>query len=541
MTFQLDRRSLLKGGTLGLGALAVPGAAQISAARGFTHGVASGEPGQETMLLWTRYVPSGGGEARIEAELSRDAGFSRPIAAGAAIAGPGRDHTVKILATGLEPGRAYHYRFRAPDGSRSPVGRTRTLPSNRASRFTLGVMSCANMGFGWFNAYAHAAARDDIDLIVHLGDYLYEYQRGRYPTAAEAVPGRIVDPPGEAVLLADYRLRHAAYRADPDLQRLHQRHPMVAMWDDHESANDSWKDGAENHQSETEGEWAARKAASIQAWREWMPVSDEPYASYPIGRLATLFRLDTRLTGRDKQLDLGAVLGRTKEVGAALTAFRDGALRDPARTLLGQGQERWLAEGLRASVREGARWQIVAQQVVVGPLFSPPEAGEWLGAAPDPDIRRRAAVAVAASRAGIPLNLDAWDGYPAARERLLRASLDAGANLVTLAGDSHNAWAFDLSLGGAAAGVDMAVQSVTSPGFEAYLPVPPAVVAAALVRHNQSLEWADTGRRGYMTLQLTPERATGEWLLLDTVRRRSTALAARKRMTVPHGANRFAG
>ena len=171
--------------------------------------------------------------------------------------------------------------------------------------------------------------------------------------------------------------------------------------------------------------------------------------------------------------------------------------------------------------------------------FSPQSAG-WITPAMTEEVRRVAQGALAAARAGLPLNLDAWDGYPAARDRLLDAAIETGANLIALSGDSHNAWAFDLWHRGKQAGVDMAVHSVTSPGFEAYLPhVPPADVAGAFVQHNPALKWADTSRRGYMSLELTPQRATGEWLMLDTVRRRSTAIAARQSMSVAHGSNRL--
>src|SRR4030095_6552342 len=273
----LDGRRILQLGAFGAGALAVPGtAAALASARGFTHNVASGEPSRNSILLWTRFVSSG--ESKLAAEVSASDSFDKVIAGGEAAASPDRDHTAKVTVSGLEPNLWYYYRFRAPKGETSPLGRP-ALP----------VVSCSNLPFGWFNAYGHAAGRHDLDLIVHLGDYLYEYQRGRYPEADEALPGRLIDPASEIFHLADYRLRHAAYRADPDLRRLHQTFPMVAMWDDHESANNSWRDGAENHQPETEGPWNMRKAAAIRAYREWMPVSDNAYEEYRIGDLPPLF------------------------------------------------------------------------------------------------------------------------------------------------------------------------------------------------------------------------------------------------------------
>ncbi|MFN7159126.1 MAG: alkaline phosphatase D family protein, partial [Erythrobacter cryptus] len=306
----LTRRGLF--GLAGAGAaLAATPLAAHSFGRGFTHGVASGEPGPTSVLLWTRHVAEAGTD--LVWQVAESADFARILAEGSARAEPERDWCAKAIATGLAPGRWYFYRFLAPDGSASPVGRTRTLPDGPTAAFRLAVFSCANYGFGWFNAYAHAAAANDADLAVHLGDYIYEYEAGKYPDRPQAHPERVLAPASEIVALADYRLRYATYRADPDLQRLHQVLPMIVVWDDHETANDAWKDGAENHQPETEGSWEARKAAARRAHREWMPVSDAPYAAYQVGDLATLFRLDTRIEGRDQQLDLGAVLAGLTE------------------------------------------------------------------------------------------------------------------------------------------------------------------------------------------------------------------------------------
>lgn len=544
MSLILPRRQLLAAGTFGLAALAAPGTSQLLAARGFTHGVASGEPGHYKGLLWTRYVPGSGDGARLRWQVAETPEFGAIVSEGEAVVTGERDWCVKAVAEGLRPNNWYFYRFTDRAGRHSPVGRTRTLPNSagQAAKFTLGIFSCSNLPFGFFNAYGHAAARDDIDLMVHLGDYLYEYERGRYPSAGAGLPGRLIDPAGEIVSLADYRLRHAAYRADPDLQRLHQRFPMVAMWDDHESTNDSWAGGAENHQPATEGDWQVRKRAATRAYREWLPVSDEPWKAYRIGDLAHLYRPETRLTARSQPLNLGAALAGVRDVPSALAAFRDGPWRDPARTMFGAEQEKWLADGFRHSARDGVRWQVLAQQVLMGSISLSPRSSEWVGADAAPEVKQRAQVGLAASRIGLPFNFDMWDGYPAARERLLRSALDADANLLVLSGDSHNAWAFNLDVGGTPAGVDFGVQSVTSPGYETYLPgVDPKLLARTVVDHNPQLEWADTQHRGYMTLELTPDRATNEWLFSDGVRRRSTRIAGRHRMHVARGSNRLAG
>jgi alkaline phosphatase D len=541
MTLDLDRRLLLKAGTLGLGALAVPGMAQLASRVGFTHGVASGEPRQHSVMLWTRHVPVRGDSSRLGWEVRDPAEPRRIVASGEVRSTAESDWCVKVVARGLKPGRPYDYRFLNLDGAAAAVGRTRTLPEGRTPRFTLGIFSCANLAFGHFNAYAHAAERRDLDLLVHLGDYYYEYQSGKYPSPREALPGRFLDPLHEAVALADYRLRLAAYRSDPDLQRLHASAPMVMMWDDHETANDSWSGGAENHDPAKEGPWSVRKAAALRAYREWLPVSDNSWESYEIGDLATLFRPETRLTARSRPLEFGEALRRGEDLEASLIRFRDGAWSDPKRTMLGPEQEAWLAAGFKRSARQGARWQLLAQQTMMGSWALPPAARAWLRADAPQEVKQVTAIGTAASEVGLPLNLDAWDGYPAARDRLLRSALDADANLVVLSGDSHNGWAFDLDLAGTPAGAELAGMSVTSPGLEAYAPgVPADRIVRALRARNPALKWADVERRGYMTLTLTRERATGEWLSLDTVRTRSTKLAARHAMSVARGSNRFA-
>lgn len=506
---------------------------------GFTHAVASGEPQARSVLLWTRFV--GDAETRLEWQISESADFSNAVAEGNVSASPDRDWCAKAVAGGLMPDRWYFYRFVAPDGSTSPVGRTRTLPEGPTQQFRLAVFSCANFGFGYFNAYAHAAEVNDCDLAVHLGDYIYEYGADTYPSPAQAVSDRTIAPTTEIVALADYRLRYATYRADPDLQRIHQVLPMIAVWDDHESTNDSWKDGAENHQPETEGTWEARKAIAKRVYREWMPVSDEPYAAYDVGDLATLFRLDTRLEGREEQFSLESVLAGKDSPEAmvqALTAFRDGAWSDPERQLLGAAQEQWLAQGLAASSARGATWQVLVQQVLIGKVSSPTGLTELIGDGLPPFVRARLMASAMASQAGLPLNMDAWDGYPAARERVFKSALDANANLVVLAGDTHNAWAFDLGHDGAKVGVEFGTSSVSSPGFESYLGmIPPAALAKAVVDANPELQWADTAQRGYMVVELTPARATTEYRFVAGIRQRSTQLAGTKRVTSEAGSN----
>ena len=535
--------NLTRRGVFGLAGATAAIAAAPGAARGFgsgfTHSVASGEPQAQSVLLWTRYVADA--ETTLDWEVSSTEDFTRPVAQGSISASPDRDWCAKATAQELEPNRWYFFRFVAPDGTVSPLGRTRTLPQGPAAQFRMAVFSCANFGFGWFNAYAHAVEANDCDLAVHLGDYIYEYGGDTYPSPAQKHPDRDLAPGNEIVALTDYRLRYATYRADPDLQRIHQVLPMIAVWDDHESTNDSWKDGAQNHQPETEGDWQVRKAIAKRVYREWMPVSDAPYAAYDVGTLATLFRIDTRLEGRDQQFSLETLLAgkdNPQAMVSALETFREGAYTDASRHLLGAAQEEWLGKGLAASKARGATWQVLVQQVLMGKVASPPTLLEMLGDNVPEFAKKRLQAAALASRAGLPLNMDAWDGYPAARERVFDAALEADANFIALAGDTHNAWAFDLTQEGAAVGVEFGVSSVSSPGFESYLSmVPPDQMAGALVGANAELKYADTAQRGYLVLELTPTRATNEWRFVEGIKTRSTRLAGTRSASVAAGAN----
>ncbi|MBL0965934.1 MAG: alkaline phosphatase D family protein, partial [Blastomonas sp.] len=355
----IDRRLLIKAGTFGLAALSLPGAAlAFASARGFTHGVASGEPSTDSVLLWTRYVSDN--DARLTAELSATPDFARVVGGGSVTASGARDHIAKLTVRDLKPGSWYYYRFVASDGTKSPIGRTRTLPRGETGAFNLGVFSCSNLPFGWFNAYGHAAARKDIDLALHLGDYIYEYGPDVYPTRGQALAGRMVQPDHEMVTLADYRLRYASYRLDPDLQALHQSVPMIAMWDDHEIANDAWKGGAQNHQDATEGDYATRRRIAEQVYREWMPVADLTpgdalWTSYQIGNLATIIRTESRLSGRDKPAELAEAFAGGGDLAKALAKFRDETWMDPSRHMLGDDQARWLGEQFRASKASGTR------------------------------------------------------------------------------------------------------------------------------------------------------------------------------------------
>lgn len=517
MTFRIDRRALIATAGFGLGGLMLPGgrlAAQtLLGLTGFTHNVASGEPGPDSMLLWTRYVSATGSPSKVRAEVSESRDFAKIVTGGQMVTGPWRDHTVKVTVDGLQPGRTYFYRFIAPDGTISPIGRTKTLPVGKTSKFNIAIFSCSNLGFGEFNAYGHAAARDDIDLVLHMGDYIYEYGRGGYDGGAKFA-ARIF-PAGEIFTLADYRLRYASYRSDPQLQALHANFPVIPNTDDHEGANDAWEGGAQNHTSD-EGDWSVRRNAAMQVWREWLPVGEQPWKSYEIGDLATYFRTDTRMVARTKPYGAGEMM-RAPDPAKAFAEFRDGAWKDPSATMMGTEQESWL---FHQFARQKATWTVFGSGTNMGYNYTPEEAMNWFGN-DVPDFRKNyARQGIAAGKAGLPYNLDNWGGYPQARSRILAAAQKNDLDLVVVTGDSHNAWAFDLPEGGRPAGVEFGGHSVSSPGLESStVGVDPKRIARDILDHNkQELRWIDTSNRGYMHLSMTPKAATNEWVFMDTVK-----------------------
>ncbi len=535
MRLALDRRAFIAASAAGLLLPVRPALAQMWPASGFTHGVASGDPGADSIRLWTRYASADGREAVLKVEVARDPGMTDIIARSEVVAGPASWGTAQARIAGLPVGGWLFYRFTAPDGTQSAVGRTRTLPQGPLSRFNIAVVSCSNKPFGHFNAYAHIAQRTDIDLVVHLGDYIYEYQRGAYPSVAEALEGRTIEPAHEMVALDDYRQRYASYRIDPALQELHRNFPMIAIWDDHEICNDSWKAGAQNHQP-NEGDYAVRLAAATKAHKEWLPQADRMWHRYDIGNLVSLITVDTRIHGRDQQLDIVPVL---RAGPTAIAQFRDGPLGAADRQLLGADQEAWLFDTLTSSVKAGQKWQLLAQQVIMGNVLTPPNAMEFLSPDADPRAKGYVAAGLAASQAGVSAAMDMWAGYPAARRRLLAAAQKANADLVVLAGDSHNAWAFDLANDGKPAGVEFAVQSVTSPGYESALKADPAKIRDALVGASPELKWCDTSQRGYMTVSFTPEQVTNEWTFMSGIRTVSTATSGTRSATVKRGARQM--
>ena len=517
-TLSLSRRRLLissvpAGLALRSGALAQrPASTDVE----FTHGVASGDPTADRVILWTRAAAGSGDLVRGEWWVATDPEGKTVVAGGEFETTASRDWTVKVDAAGLASDRWYHYGFRAA-GAVSPVGRTRTLPASGVERVKLAVFSCSNYPFGYFNSYRSAAERDDIDLALHLGDYIYEYSNEGYGGQTAKRLERLADPPHEILSVSDYRRRYAQYRSDQDLQAIHARLPMIVVWDDHEIANNTWHSGAQNHQEESEGSFFDRRAAAVQVFHEWMPTrarsgsrADRIYRAHDIGDLATLIMLDTRLIGRDQQLDYADLEGAD-----GVEAFR-ARINAPERTMLGAEQEAWLKTQLARSSERGVPWQILGQQLLVGGLQTP-DLSKLFTAAPDTERARSLALR---AEYGLPLNLDAWDGYEPARERLAQDALSFGNNVVVLAGDTHNSWAFDLfDRQGRQFGVELGTTSVTSPGMERSFPNPDAFISA-LQGVNPHLRFADGRHRGYLVLTVDREKVRAEWLYVDTIESR---------------------
>ncbi|RIV79961.1 alkaline phosphatase D family protein [Pelagerythrobacter aerophilus] len=523
----MNRRGVLallgSGGALGLPGIAI--AQQPPHEVRFAHGVASGDPSADGAVIWTRATAEEGygGDIPLAWRVSTSPDGA-PIASGQVAARASADHTAKVEVTGLAPGRDYFYRFEGPGGARSQSGRFRTLPTGAVDELVFAVASCQLYPGGLFNAYADMAALPRLDAVVHLGDYIYEYGETGYGADIGRRLGRLPDPPHEIVSLADYRRRHAQVKSDPDLQAAHARAAFICVWDDHEVTNDGWIGGAENHQPQSEGDWAGRKAVAMQAYFEWMPIRDpDPlrareaiFRTFEFGHLATLAMVETRLLARDRQAAPKGELPAAERV-AALLAERE----RPERELLGRGQSEWLEGVLGASVRAGKPWQLLGNQVVMARVAGP-DLEASLGAAAYAEMRAqmpaqyRAQIdtALAGYRAGVPFNLDSWDGYPHARERLYELFARAGSRPLVLSGDSHAAWTNNLhDRSGRLAGVEVGCTAISSPSYGSILPGLGRFLAAA----NDEVIYCDQDNKGYALVTLTPEQARVEHVAVSTI------------------------
>lgn len=463
----------------------------------FGHGVASGDPLSDRVILWTRISPEINAPVAVTWRICEDMQMQQEVNTGTFTTDSSRDFTVKVDADGLLPNTWYFYQFSVGE-KLSAIGRTKTAAESDLDRLRLAVVSCSSFPHGYFNVYRVLAERNDLDAIIHLGDYLYEYGVGEYGDKKLELQRDLL-PKHEIISLTDYRQRHNLYKRDEDLQALHQQYPFIVTWDDHEFANDTWKDGAGNH-NDNEGDFLIRKAKAKQAYFEWMPIRHQPedlgscYRKLPFGNLVDLLMLDTRVEGRDEQ-------------PSGLYAQR--IRHDENRTLMGFEQEAWLHNQLKSST---AKWKLLGQQVQIqqlGPVALPDRLG-----------------------GGISFFLDTWDGYTATRKRLFNFIDDNNIdNMVVLTGDIHSTWAADLAhdpfdkryynadTGEGSLAVEFVTPSVTSPALP---PVIGDIAAAALKSSSPHLKHCDMVHHGFFILDVTEERAQADWFFINTVAEKST-------------------
>lgn len=497
----------------------------------FRHGVASGDPDATSVVLWTRVtVPA---PIEVEWEVASDPRFTKVVGRGRIATGPDVDFTVKVLADGLAPGLRYYYRFLAA-GTISPTGQTRTLPVGRVERLGIALASCSNFAFGYFNAYDAIARDAAVDFVLHTGDYIYEYGADGWGAETARRIGRVHEPAGEIVSLSDYRTRHAQYKTDAGSQAMLAAKPLIACWDDHESTNNPWAGGAQNHQPDAEGDWAERRAASIQAYYEWMPVREpgpsrtrmQFWRTYVFGDLATLTTLETRHTARARQIDYEPYRMAITSHADARAMQRD-TFGATGRTMLARELEADLTSAWTRSLELRQPWRLIGNPMPIARTRVPDVVG--LGLIPDPATQKKplsAAVELAwKGKWNLPFYPDTWDGYEWARERLYSQAREVGANdLIFLTGDSHSFWANRLAdAAGRPSGIELGTAGITSPGDfveSGFDRDTAARLDAAFAEHNPEVIWTDNLHQGYVRVELTPNGGTADFMVVSDVRSR---------------------
>lgn len=533
----ISRRTILTTGLLGGAAASctrkpemTPLTSPSEAAGGiFAHGVASGDPARDSVVLWTRVTTDATEPFPVVWEMAADKDFTDARGKGEAIASAASDWTVKAVAYDLSPGETYYYRFRVGDAY-SPTGRTRTLPTGPIDKARFAVISCSNFPFGFFNVYDLISRQEGIEAIVHLGDYIYEYGGDGYGGEMGAKLGRPHDPAHECVTLDDYRRRHAQYKADAASQAVHAAHPLIAIWDDHETSNNSWKDGAENHDPASEGDWQTRKRAALQAYYEWLPIREpEPgrareaiFRAFSYGDLLTLTALETRLMARAQQFEYSDVVP-TLKTPEDIERFRNDILWDPSREMMGAAQSEFVAKTLKDSVASGQPWQLIANQVIMAEVIAP-DLRPHVTEEDIVELEKQwssARAFVQSSGLGLPTNFDAWDGYPAARERFYDIVEEAGSNgLVVVTGDTHTWWANDLEKrDGSPVGVELGTHSVTSPSpyRKSFLGGKGAEYALLTNKENKSVRYLSGEDHGFIDLEFRRDGAHAKFMAVDTI------------------------
>lgn len=499
----------------------------------FDHGVASGDPLPTKVIIWTRVTPDGaypGQAIPVSYGLFTDKNLTEPVVYSEGFAIAVRDYTVKIDVGGLRPDTVYYYRFIAKTTAGqviSQTGRTKTTAASGDAPVRLAVMSCSNYPFGLFNVYKAVSEDENLDAIVHLGDYLYEYGLDGYGGSTGKAIGRNHEPPLEIITLGDYRTRHAQYKTDKKLQAAHAAAPWICTWDDHESANNAYRTGAQNHNPENnEGNWTDRKQAAVIAYLEWMPVRDpvvgEPrealYRRFDFGSVASIMCLETRLTGRSEEIswftEIGGLAAKDIPVAAVKTMTK---VKDPARTMLGRAQEDWLDRQLKDSAPKTA-WQVLANQTIMAKVRPPNLNANLTDAQKSAQTVGYVKQLIPFSQLGLPWNLDAWDGFPAARDRLYASAKAANARLVTLTGDTHTAWANTLhDKDGQQRGVEFGCTSVTSPGFGTYIKDVPDI-GDQFASANTDVEWYDPNGNGWTLVTLSKDSVRADYQKISSIR-----------------------
>jgi phosphodiesterase/alkaline phosphatase D-like protein len=525
----IDRRMLLA--LVGAGA-ATAGCASVGDAPffgPFRHGVASGDPGTDSVVLWTR-ITTTAPRARVAWQVSLDTDFTEVVASGTVLTDASRDFTVHALPSRLPIGGLFYYRF-TTEGQTSPVGRTRTLPEGRVERLGIALMSCSNFAFGHFNAYEAIAADPEIDLLLHTGDYLYEYGANEWGGEISRVLGRMHMPAHETLTLADYRLRHAQYRGDPGAMAMSAAHPLVVMWDDHEVTNNPWTGGAQNHTAGQEGRWTERRRDAVRAFHEWMPIRDprddarrlKLWRSYQWGDLATLATFETRHTGRDQQVDYADWFARIDSPDAR-DRFMAEVIGDPSRRMIEAEQEGWLEDVLRRSVEADTPWRVLGSASPLARMLVPDLIGGGMdpGAHRTPQALGTSPDLVWTGRWSLPWYTDTWDGYPAARERFYALWERAGArDVLVLTGDTHSFWMNTLANArGRRVGLEIGTAGITSPGdfIETGWSEDGARIIDQLFAHSlPEVEWTDSLHQGYVRVVLERDGGRADFVAVETL------------------------
>jgi len=492
----------------------------------FSHGIASGDPTSTQIILWTRITPenSAGGPIDVIWEMALDAEFTTEIISGTTQTQASRHWTVKVDVTELKPGTSYFYRFKSGDKI-SPTGHTKTLPTGALDKARFAVVSCANWQHGFFNVYDYIARKSHFDALLHLGDYIYEYGAENALDHPAGRQGRLHEPRHEIITLDDYRTRHAQYRTDIALQSVTAKMPLISIWDDHETSNDSWTSGAENH-NEGEGGWPERKAAALRAYYEWMPireprigrVKEDIFRSYDYGDLLTLVTLETRLMARSEPLIFE---NDTRVIHDNPEAYKANILNAPEREMIGQAQTDFIIDTLTASKAKGIKWRLLANQVIMGRVLTTDLtpyidetsidnlAKDW------PGVRD----VVGLSKYNLPVYPDSWDGYPVAREnfytRLKSANIE---DIIVITGDSHEFWVNDLTTqAGDKMGVELGATSISSETLVKYMGANTADYNLLVTQSNPDVRYYNALHNGFIDLEITPGQAAAKFIGLDTV------------------------